>query len=149
MKKYIRTTTLRVQLMRYHFLIICLIATFVSICTYITTNQKTLEVAKNSQKHHVESISYRSRLAYEEMLNIILNCTERKTFDLSGINGGRTSGARKLGLDYAELIRDYCAITEYGNYIVKLSVFDDQGNLVQTGSSFGSTDDAQGVIESG
>ena len=135
--------------MRYHFLIICLIATFVSICTYITANQKTLEVAKNSQKHHVESISYRSRLAYEEMLNIILNCTERKTFDLSGINGGRTSGARKLGLDYAELIRDYCAITEYGNYIVKLSVFDDQGNLVQTGSSFGSTDDAQGIIESG
>ena len=149
MKKYIRTKTLRVQLMRYHFLIICLIATFVSICTYITANQKTLEVAKNSQKHHVESISYRSRLAYEEMLNIILNCTERKTFDLSGINGGRTSGARKLGLDYAELIRDYCAITEYGNYIVKLSVFDDQGNLVQTGSSFGSTDDAQGIIESG
>lgn len=149
MKKYIRTKTLRVQLMRYHFLIICLIATFVSICTYITANQKTLEVAKNSQKHHVESISYRSRLAYEEMLNIILNCTERKTFDLSGINGGHTSGARKLGLDYAELIRDYCAITEYGNYIVKLSVFDDQGNLVQTGSSFGSTDDAQGIIESG
>ena len=149
MKKYIRTKTLRVQLMRYHFLIICLIATFVSICTYITANQKTLEVAKNSQKHHVESISYRSRLAYEEMLNIILNCTERKTFDLSGINGGHTSGARKLGLDYAELIRDYCAITEYGNYIVKLSVFDDQGNLVQAGSSFGSTDDAQGIIESG
>lgn len=48
MKKYIRTKTLRVQLMRYHFLIICLIATFVSICTYITANQKTLEVAKNS-----------------------------------------------------------------------------------------------------
>lgn len=46
MKKYIRTKTLRVQLMRYHFLIICLIATFVSICTYITANQKTLEVAK-------------------------------------------------------------------------------------------------------
>ena len=149
MKKYIQTKTLRAQLILYNFLIICLIAIFVSICTYITANQKTLEVAKNSQKHHVESISYRCQLAYEEMLNIVLNCTERKTFDLSGMNGGRTSGARKIGLDYAELVRDYCAITEYGNYIVKLSVFDARGNLVQTGASFGSTDDAQGIMESG
>lgn len=106
-------------------------------------------MAKNSQQHHVESISYRCQLAYEEMLNIVLNCTERKTFDLSGMNGGRTSGTRKIGLDYAELVRDYCAITEYGNYIVKLSVFDARGNLVQTGTSFGSTDDAQGIMESG
>ena len=36
----------------------------------------------------------------------------------------------------AEVIKDYCAISEYGDYIVKLSVFDDRGGTVQTGSSF-------------
>lgn len=34
MRTYIRTKTLRAQLILYNFLIICLIATFVSICTY-------------------------------------------------------------------------------------------------------------------
>ena len=141
--------TLRSRLIRYNFFIICVIAIFVSVCSYITASRKTLEVAKNSLEHHVESISYRYQLAYEEMINIVLNCTERKTFNLDEIGRGVTSGARKKGLDYAELIKDYCAISEYGNYIVKLSVFDDKGGLVQTGSSFGSTDDAQGILKGG
>ena len=49
----------------------------------------------------------------------------RKTFNLGEIGRGLTPGARKKGLDYAELIKDYCAISEYGDYIVKLSVFDE------------------------
>ena len=149
MRELVWGKTLRSRLIRYNFFIICVIAIFVSVCSYITASRKTLEVAKNSLQHHVESISYRYHLAYEEMINIVLNCTERKTFNLGEIGRGLTPGARKKGLDYAELIKDYCAITEYGDYIVKLSVFDDQGGMVQTGSSFGSTDDARGILESG
>ena len=127
MRELIWGKTLRSRLIRYNFFIIWVIAIFVSVCTYITASRKTLEVAKNSLQHHVESISYRYQLAYEEMINIVLNCTERKTFNLGEIGRGLTPGARKKGLDYAELIKDYCAISEYGDYIVKLSVFDDRG----------------------
>ena len=149
MRELIWGKTLRSRLIRYNFFIIWVIAIFVSVCTYITASRKTLEVAKNSLQHHVESISYRYQLAYEEMINIVLNCTERKTFNLGEIGRGLTPGARKKGLDYAELIKDYCAISEYGDYIVKLSVFDDRGGMVQTGSSFGSTDDAKGILDGG
>lgn len=141
--------TLRSRLIRYNFFIICMIAIFISACTYVTASRRTLEVAKNSLRHHVESISFRYQLAYEEMINIVLNCAERKPLDFGDSQGGITSGAKKKALDYAELIKDYCAITEYGDYIVKLSVFDGKGSLVQTGSSFGSTDDARRILESG
>lgn len=149
MRELIWGRTLRSRLIRYNFFIICVIAIFVSVCSYITASRKTLEVAKNSLQHHVESISYRYQLAYEEMINIVLNCTERKDFELEEIGRETTPASRKKALDYAELIKDYCAITEYGDYIVKLSVFDDKGSLVQTGSSFGSTDDARGILEGG
>ncbi len=141
--------TLRSRLIRYNFFIICVIAIFVSVCSYITASRKTVEVAKNSLQHHVESISYRYQLAYEEMINIVLNCTERKTFDLDQVGRGLTPGSRKKALDYAELITDYCAITEYGNYIVKLAVFNDKGTMIQTGTSFGSIDDAKRMLEGG
>ena len=149
MRELIRGKTLRSRLIRYNFFIICIIAVFVSVCSYITASRKTLEVAKNSLQHHVESISFRYQLAYEEMINIILNCTERKTFDLGDIGRETTPASRKKALDFAELIKDYCAITEYGDYIVKLSIFDDKGSLVQTGSSFGSADDARGILDGG
>ncbi len=144
-----RGRTLQGQLIRYNFLIVCIIAVFVSVCSYITASRRTIEVAKSSLRHHVESISYRYQLAYEEMRNIVLNCAERNTFRLGAMYGGRTAGGRKTGLDYAQLIKDYCAITEYGSYIVKLSVFDDRGNMVQTGSSFGSTQDWRSLLEGG
>ena len=88
MKELVWGRTLRSRLIRYNFFIICVIAIFVSVCSYVTASRKTLEVAKNSLQHHVESISYRYQLAYEEMINIVLNCTERKTFNLGefGVN---------------------------------------------------------------
>lgn len=149
MRQLIWGKTLRSRLIRYNFFIICVIAIFVSVCTYITASRKTLEVAKNSLQHHVESISYRYQLAYEEMINIVLNCTERGTFSLGEIGRQTTPAARKKGLDYAQRIKDYCAITEYGDYIVKLSMFDDKGSLVQTGSSFGSIEDAREILKGG
>ncbi|MBS5284192.1 MAG: sensor histidine kinase [Clostridiales bacterium] len=140
--------TLQSRLIRYNFFIICVIAVFVSVCSYITASKKTVEVAGNSLKNHVESIAYRYEMAYEEMLNIVLNCTERQTFNMSELSGGLTAAARKKGLDYAALIRDYCAITEYGSYIIKLSILDSQGTMVQTGTSFGSSDDGEKLLGS-
>ena len=63
----------------------------------------------------------RNVIGYSFILSLIHICTERKTFNLGEIGRGLTPGARKKGLDYAELLKDYCAISEYGDYIVKLS----------------------------
>ena len=54
-------------------------------------------MAKNSLQHHVESISYRYQLAYEEMINIVLNCTERKTFNLGKSGGDLRPGPGRKG----------------------------------------------------
>ena len=70
-------------------------------------------------------ISYRYQLAYEEMINIVLNCTERKTFNPE-IRRGLTPGAKE-GAGLCQAYQGYCAISNYGDYIVKLFVFDDQG----------------------
>ena len=108
MRELIWGKTLRSRLIRYNFFIIWVIAIFVSVCTYITASRKTMEVAKNSLQHHVESISYRYELAYEEMINIVLNCTERKTFNLGEIGGdlrpGQEEGAGLRGA-YQGLLR--------------------------------------------
>ena len=110
MRELIWGKTLRSRLIRYNFFIIWVIAIFVSVCTYITASRKTLEVAKNSLQHHVESISYRYQLAYEEMINIVLNCTERKTFNLgerAGLRGAYQGLLRYFGVWglYCEAVR--------------------------------------------
>ena len=137
--------TLRSQMIRYNILIICIIDIFINVCAYMSSSRKIMEVAHTSLEHHVESISNQYQMAYHEMLNITLNCTEREVINLDTLNGMNTSKTKHRGLEYAQIIRDYCSITEYGKYISKLIIFDNRGNMVQAGSLFGSNDDMERV----
>lgn len=146
-RKLIERKTLKAKIIQYNFIIICLIAIFISICTYVTANSKTMQIAKNSLQYEVSTISYRYQLAYEEMLNIVLNCAERKSFDLPNENPYLSSNIQNTGVNYASLLSDYRAITGYSEYISKLSVFNAAGAVVQTGTSMGSFDDGQKLLE--
>lgn len=141
MKGLFHAKTIKARLLWYNFCMICIIAVIFSVSSYLTSNKKAVEVATNSLRYHVESISYRYELAYEEMANIILNCTERNAFNLKLVGSLRTSEQKKTGLEYAKLAGNYCAITGYGGYIKRLSVFDDRGIMVQAGAALSSTDD--------
>lgn len=146
MKKLFHIRTIKARLLWYNLCMICIIAVIFSVSSYLTANKKAVEVATNSLTYHVESISYRYKMAYEEMVNIILNCTERGSFNLKQVGKMNTSVQRRNGIDYASLAGNYCAITGYGNYIKRLSVFNDEGVMVQAGTAQSSTDDAMRIL---
>lgn len=141
-----RRKTIKERILWYNFIIICVIAVIFSVSSYLTSNKKAVEVAKNSLTYHVDSISYRYEMAYEEMLNIILNCTERNAFNLKMVGRLHTVEQKKTGLEYAKLANNYCAITGYGAYIKRLSIFNDKGVMVQAGSALSSTDDSERIL---
>lgn len=146
-QKIFEQKTLKAKIIRYNFIIICLIATFVSVCTYLTANSKTTQIAKNSLEYQVSTISNRFQLAYEEMQNIVLNIAERKSFSLPERNPYLHPEVFNNGVEYVALLSDYCAVTGYGQYISKLSVFNRAGALVQTGTTYGRYQDAQNLLE--
>lgn len=137
----IHIRTIKGRLLWYNFCVICVVGALLSISSYVTASRRAVEVAVNSLRYHVESISYRYQMAYGEMINIILNCTEQGAFDLKQVGQMENAAQRRAGLKYVSVAGNYCTIAGYGSYIKKLSIFSDEGTMVQTGTAFSSTDD--------
>lgn len=133
--------TIKGRMILYNLCTICVIAVILSVSSYVTASKKAAEVAANSLRYHVESTASYYQNAYDEMVNIILNCTERGPFDLRRVGEMRTPQQRRAGLEYAELAGNYCAVTSFGSYIQQLSIFSDQGVMIQSGSTHSSVDD--------
>lgn len=146
MKALFFSKTIKARIIRYNFCIICVIAVIFSVSSYTTANKKTVEIARNSLVFHVESISFRYEMAYEEMLNIVLNCTERSAFNLTQMGSLSTPEEKRAGIEYAKLASNYCAITGYGTYIRRLSIFNREGMMVQSGPALSSTDDSERIL---
>ena len=146
MKTLLFSKTIKARILRYNFCIICVLAIIFSVSSYVTANKKTVEIAQNSLVFHVESISFRYEMAYEEMLNIVLNCTERSAFNLNQTGELSTPEEKRAGLAYARLAGNYCAITGYSTYIRRLSIFNREGMMIQAGSALGSMDDSERIL---
>lgn len=148
MRRFFHFRTIKAKIIWYNFFILCVIAVIFSVSSYVTANKKAVQVATNSLAYHVESIASRYEIAYEEMVNILLNCTEGGAFDLGLLGDMETPAQRKKGLDYARIASDFCAVAGYGSYIKNLSLFNDSCTLVQTGTAYGSRDDGKRIMES-
>lgn len=135
--------TLRSQLIRYNIAIICIIDVFINAYAYTTSNRRIVEMASTSLEHNVESISNQYQVAYDEMMNVILNCTERELIDFDTMSSTSEAKRNRLGLEYVQILKDYCTVIEYGKYISRLIIFDNNGNRVQAGALFGSNDDME------
>lgn len=135
--------TLRSQLIRYNIAIICIIDVFINAYAYTTSNRRIVEMASTSLEHNVESISNQYQVAYDEMMNVILNCTERELIDFDTMSSTSEAKRNRLGLEYVQILKDYCTVIEYGKYISRLIIFDNKGNRVQAGALFGSNDDME------
>lgn len=146
MKALFFSKTIKARILRYNFCIICVIAIIFSVSSYTTANKKTVEIARNSLVFHVESISFRYEMAYEEMLNIVLNCTERSAFNLAQMGSLSTPEEKRAGIEYAKLASNYCAITGYGSYIRRLSIFNREGMMIQSGPALSSVDDGERIL---
>lgn len=139
--------TIKGRMIWYNLCTISVIAVILSVSSYVTASKKAAEVAANSLNYHVESLADSYQNAYDEMVNIVLNCTERGPFDLKRVGSMGTLQQRRAGLEYAELADNYCAVTSYGSYIQQLSIFSDQGVMVQSGGVHSSVDDWRRIFE--
>lgn len=111
----------------------------------MTANKKAVQLAQNSVEYHVESISRYYQEVYEQMVNLVLNCAEREMFDLSSLGQLNTVEEKRKGLDYAKLAANFCAVTGYGDYITRLSIFDDSDVHISAGTALSSVDDGRRI----
>lgn len=79
------------------------------------------------------------------MVNLVLNCAEREMFDLSSLGQLKTVEEKRKGLDYAKLAANFCAVTGYGDYITRLSIFDDSDVHISAGTALSSVDDGRRI----
>lgn len=93
----------------------------------------------------MESISRYYQEVYEQMVNLVLNCAEREMFDLSSLGQLKTVEEKRKGLDYAKLAANFCAVTGYGDYITRLSIFDDSDVHISAGTALSSVDDGRRI----
>lgn len=111
----------------------------------MTANKKAVQLAQNSVEYHVESISRYYQEVYEQMVNLVLNCAEREMFDLSSLGQLDTVEEKRRGLDYAKLAANFCTVTGYGDYITRLSIFDDNDVHISAGTALSSVDDGRRI----
>lgn len=144
-KKWIHS--LRGRIIIYNLIMVIVVALLGSIVTYKTALDRSKKVIKQSMSQRIEGVSDKFQVAYEEMMNIVLNCTGRKSMNLGSLDFTQQPSQRKQALMNNELMSDYCAISGYGTYISKLMMADKEGHFIQTGSNVGSTDDFDKLME--
>ena len=140
--------SLRGKIIIYNLIMVIVVALLGSVVTYKTALDRSQKDIKQSMSQRVEGVSDKFQVAYEEMMNIVLNCTGRKSMNLGSLDFTQQPSKRKQALINNELMSDYCAISGYGSYILKLMMVDKEGHFIQTGSSSGSTDDFQKLLDS-
>ena len=145
MKKLLQNRTVKFKIMVYNICIICVIGIIFSVTSYVTANKKAVQLAQNSVEYHVESISRYYQEVYEQMVNLVLNCAEREMFDLSSLGQLDTVEEKRRGLDYAKLAANFCTVTGYGDYITRLSIFDDNDVHISAGTALSSVDDGRRI----
>lgn len=147
MKKRKIWKTLQGRIIIYNLSIVVLVAFIGSMGTYYSASKRSLEMTKQSIEDNIKEISENFFVAYEEMMNIILNCTERSSLDFGSMDFADQPSAKKQALINSGLMSDYCAISGYSKYINKLMILDAQGHFIQSGNSPGSKDDARELLE--
>lgn len=139
--------TIKFKILSGNILIVCVTGLIFSVSSYMTAYKRVSEVSTNSLAYHVESVSNVYGIAYDEMRNILINCTEGNLFDLKRVGTLNSVDQKRAGIDYARLAEDFRAVAGYGKYISRISVFNVSGVHVSAGAVLGSRDDVRWVLE--
>ena len=78
--------TLQGRIIVYNLSIVVLIAFIGSMGTYYSASKRTFEMTEQSMEDNIKGISENFFVAYEEMMNIILNCTGRSSIDFGSMD---------------------------------------------------------------
>lgn len=146
MKK--RPLTFRKRMILYNLLMIICIACIISIYTYSSYKKDVAASETASSVNRLHSLSSRLEIAYDEMINIVQNCAGRKSSFLTSVLSDDDAPSDKKSEIYAsDVLRDLCATSEYNQYIYKITVYKRNSFFIQAGTSYGSCDDADCIME--
>lgn len=139
--------TFQRKLIFYNMLIIICIACVVSFYNFTSYKNDVIKNETNNSVNRIQTLSDRAALAYDEMVNILLNCAERKSLFLTtSLNYSQTGSNERMALYAADVLRDFCAISGYSEYIYKITLYNKDQLLIQAGSSAGSGDDLENIM---
>lgn len=140
--------SLRGRLIIYQLIMVIVVALLGSIVTYKTALEHSKKMIKQSMSQRIEGVSDKFQIAYDEMMNIVLNCTGRKSMNAGSLDFIEQPSKKKQALINSEVMWDYCAISGYGKYISKLMLAHQSGHFIQAGNSRGCTEDFQEILNS-
>jgi len=126
-------------------MIIC-IAIAISIYTYSFYRNDAIASEASNSANRLHLVSSRLEIAWDELINIVQNCAGRKSLFLTSILSGRDSRSEKSGIYAADVLKDFCAISGYNQYIHKITVYKKDSFLIQAGTSYGSWNDADSIM---
>lgn len=139
--------TFRQKLILYNlFLIIC-IALAITFYTYHSYRKDVLRNETENSENRIRSLSETLDIAYTEMVNIVLNCSERNTSILTSSHFTNRASAydRAIAVYSVDVLRDFCAISGYSKYIYKLTFFYNDF-LLQAGTASGNLNDPDTIM---
>lgn len=130
----------------YNLLMIICIAFAISIYTYSFYKKDAIasEAANSANRLHL--VSSRLEIAWDELINIVQNCAGRKSLFLTSILSGRDGHSEKSSIYAADVLKDFCAISGYNQYIHKITVYKKDSFLIQAGASYGSWNDGDSIM---
>ncbi|WP_349668374.1 histidine kinase [Lacrimispora sp.] len=138
--------TFRYKFLLYNLLMVIIIACAVSFYNYHSYYKDALENETKNTVNRVQILSDRMEVAYKEMVNIVVTCSERKSlFSSPSFKMGDHGESAYIKLYAANVLRDFCAISGYSKYIYKITLYNN-GEVLQAGNAYGSTRDV-GDIE--
>lgn len=139
----------KTKLVLINLTIVFFIAFFAVSFNYLSYRQDSQKKEIALVENEVGMLSENINIAYNEMVTLISNCSERNyMFLLSSSLDQDTPLGRQLLLYYASTLADYCAMSAYSDSIAKLIVYQKNDILVQSGYLYGSLGDAESILNS-
>lgn len=140
--------TFQYKLVFCNFAIVICIALAISLYNYKAYTDDMLNNAAENSSNRIDTLSERLDIAYNEIVNILVNCAERKsTFFANSYMNAPAHEDHKYNLYASGVLRDLCAVSGYSNYIYKITIYQKDLFTLQAGSSFGNTDDPQNIMD--
>ncbi len=140
--------TFQRQLLLYNLLITICIAGVVSFYNYHSYRKELVSEQTQESLNRIGELSDSTESAYNDLVNIMLNCMERKALfpnvTFANYRGGYADA--EASVTAAANLENLCAISGSGSYIYKLSLYN-KGYLLQTGTGGSALSDPERIME--
>ena len=149
-EKWIKFSTpkaFQFRLVSCNMLIVVCIAVAVSFYNYNSyCTEMEIQSTKASQ-NRISAVSDRLDTAYNEMVNLIVNCAERMSlFFSTSYHTQPEADNIRSNVAASYVLKDYCAISGYSSYIYKITMYSRGRFTLQAGSSEGYSDDVDSIM---